>query len=231
MNSQFLPSSFLNLQRTEHAKLFDLDQPVWFALKAIAPYLESNLNPAMAGKRLGQSFIGENVFIGEGTLVEHGAVIKGPAWIGSNSQIRSGAYIRENVLIGNGVVIGNSCELKNSIVFDQAEIPHFNYVGDSILGFKSHLGAGVILSNVKLDRQEVILKLDGGKVLPTGLRKFGAVVGDHSEIGCHSVLNPGSLLGRHCIMYPGVQWRGILQDHQIVKLTQHTQVIERNEVT
>ena len=104
---------------------------------------------------IGKPFISDAVFIGSGTIVEQGAVLKGPAWIGENCHIRSGCYVRENVIVGDGVVMGNSCEFKNCILFDEAQVPHFNYVGDSILGYRAHLGAGVILSNVKLDHREI----------------------------------------------------------------------------
>ena len=139
--------------------------------------------------------------------------LKGPAWIGENCHIRAGCYVRENVIVGNGVVMGNSCEFKNCIVFDDVQVPHFSYVGDSILGYKAHLGAGVILSNVKLDHAEIsVLATDG--LIATGLRKFGAIIGDRSEIGCNAVLNPGSVVGRDCIIYPGTNFRGVLTGQQ-----------------
>ena len=109
---------------------------------------------------MGKPFISNTVFIGSGTIVEQGAVIKGPAWIGERCHIRSGCYVRENVIVGDGVVMGNSCEFKNCIVCDEAQVPHFNYVGDSIFGFRAHLGAGVILSNVKLDHREISVAID-----------------------------------------------------------------------
>jgi UDP-N-acetylglucosamine diphosphorylase / glucose-1-phosphate thymidylyltransferase / UDP-N-acetylgalactosamine diphosphorylase / glucosamine-1-phosphate N-acetyltransferase / galactosamine-1-phosphate N-acetyltransferase len=144
----FAPAQLLSLEHTAHPKLFEDQQYVWNALKQIASYLQFRLKPAVLGDLIGRPFISANVFVGRGTVVEQGAVLKGPAWIGENCQIRSGCYVRENVVVGNGVVMGNSCEFKNSIIFDEAQVPHFNYVGDSILGFKAHLGAGVILSNV-----------------------------------------------------------------------------------
>ena len=167
----------------------------------------------MFGELLGKPFISNRVFIGKGTVVEQGAVLKGPAWIGENCQIRSGCYVRENVIAGNGVVMGNSCEFKNCILFDEAQVPHFNYVGDSILGHHAHLGAGVILSNVKLDHGEIAVSTPDGDI-PTGLRKFGAIVGDRTEIGCNSVINPGSVIGRDCMIYPSVNFRGVLRAWQ-----------------
>ncbi len=168
------------------------------------------------------------MFVGAGTIVEQGAVLKGPAWIGEKCHIRSGCYVRENVVVGNGVVLGNSCEFKNSIIFDEAQVPHFNYVGDSILGYHAHLGAGVILSNVKLDHSEIAVAAAEGNIA-TGLTKFGAIVGDRTEIGCNAVINPGSVLGRDCLVYPGVNFRGVLSPGSVVKLRQEVQVLERRD--
>ena len=130
------------------------------------------------------------MFIGEGTVIEPGAYIKGPAWIGAGCEIRHGAYIRENVIVGAGSVIGNSSEIKNSILFAKCQVPHFNYVGDSVLGTRVHLAAGVIVSNLKLDGTTIEVRA-GGELVSTGLRKFGALIGDGAEVGCQAVLNPG----------------------------------------
>ncbi|HWB58982.1 MAG TPA: UDP-N-acetylglucosamine diphosphorylase, partial [Chthoniobacteraceae bacterium] len=178
----FAPEKYLDLSHTEHRMLFENAANVWDALKQISSYLKFRLQPAMHGRLIGKPFISNAVFIGQGTVIEQGAMIKGPAWIGENCEIRNGCYIRENVIVGNGAVLGNSCEFKNSIIFDEAQIPHFNYVGDSIVGYKGHLGAGVILSNVKLDHSEVLVT-GGHGLIPTGLKKFGAIVGDGVEIG------------------------------------------------
>lgn len=222
----FSPSEFLDLEHTEHRVLFDSIESVWQALPQIAAYLQFRLKPAILGRAIGKPFISNAVFIGRGTVVEHGAMIKGPAWIGENCEIRNGCYIRENVIMGDGVVAGNSSEFKNCLVFDEAQIPHFNYVGDSILGFKAHLGAGVILSNVKLDKTEVkVAGVDG--FISTGLRKLGAIVGDRAEVGCNSVLSPGSLIGRDAIVYPGTQWRGVLPAGHIAKLRQEFSIVKR----
>ncbi len=209
----FAPAQFLNLEHTAHPKLFEDQSYVWNALKQIASYLQFRLKPAVLGELVG---------------LEQGAVLKGPAWIGENCQIRSGCYVRENVVVGNGVVMGNSCEFKNSIIFDEAQVPHFNYVGDSILGFKAHLGAGVILSNVKLDHGEISVAADESPIA-TGLTKFGAIVGDRTEIGCNAVINPGSVLGRDCLVYPNVNFRGVLPEGSVVKLRQEFQILERRE--
>lgn len=222
----FAPADYLDLSHTQHGILFPSDEPVWTALTRIESYLGFRLQREIRTSIPQGAFISEDVFIDEGTTVEPGAVIKGPAWIGRNCHIRSGCYVRENVVIGDDCVLGNSCEFKNCIVFDHAEVPHFNYVGDSILGFKAHLGAGVILSNVRLDRREVVIN-DGRCDHSTGLRKFGAIVGDHVEIGCNSVINPGSLLGRHSVIYPLTSFGGILPARSMVKTRQQQVVVTR----
>src|SRR5438132_13703037 len=177
----FAPADYLSLEHTIHPKLFENQKYVLDALNQIASYLQFRLKPGVLGELLGKPFISNNVFVGAGTIVEQGAVLKGPAWIGEKCHIRSGCYVRENVIVGNGVVMGNSCEFKNSIIFDEAQAPHFNYVGDSILGYRAHLGAGVILSNVKLDHREISVVTEQGDVA-TGLTKFGAIIGDRTEI-------------------------------------------------
>jgi NDP-sugar pyrophosphorylase family protein len=136
--------------------------------------------------------------------------------------------VRENVIAGDGVVMGNSCEFKNCILFNGAQVPHFNYVGDSVLGHQAHLGAGVILSNVKLDHREIMVAASDGNIA-TGLTKFGAIIGDHTEIGCNTVINPGSVVGRNCIIYPGANFRGVLPDSSIVKVRQNLQILERHD--
>ncbi len=223
----FAPERYLDLSRTEHRVIFENVEDVWQALPKISAYLKFRLKPAIYGRLIGKPFISNAVFIGKGTVIEQGAMIKGPAWIGENCEIRSGCYIRENVIIGNGVVAGNSCEFKNCLIFDEAQVPHFNYVGDAILGYKAHLGAGVILSNVKLDHAEVSVITPDGKFRSTGLRKFSAVVGDHAEIGCNSVISPGSLIGKHSIVYPGTQWRGTLPEKSIAKIRQQIEIVPR----
>jgi NDP-sugar pyrophosphorylase family protein len=227
----FRPSDYLDLDRAPKpaAELFCDDRPVWEALAGIGATLNSLERFISQAQVSPQAHIGKHVRLGPGTIVEAGATIKGPASIGPGSWVRAGAYVRENVITGAEVVLGNSCEFKNCIVFDNCEVPHFNYVGDSILGYKAHLGAGVILSNVRLDRENVrVADPDHpGVKLDTGLRKFGAIVGDGTEIGCNSVLSPGSIIGRDCILYPGTQWSGILPSNRIVKLRQEHEIIER----
>jgi len=225
----FAPEQYLNLERTEHRVIFENVESVWQALPKIAAYLKFRLKPAINGKLIGKPFVSNAVFVGRGTVIEHGAMIKGPAWIGENCEIRNGCYIRENVIMGNGVVAGNSSEFKNCLIFDEAQVPHFNYVGDAILGHKAHLGAGVILSNVKLDKSEITVTGSNGKAVATGLKKFSAVIGDEAEIGCNSVISPGSLIGRNSILYPGTQWRGVLDENHIVKSRQTIEIVARRQ--
>jgi NDP-sugar pyrophosphorylase family protein len=212
----FSPADLFDLSQTEHAALFDGCEYAWDALKKLKPYLAAKLKPANLGKVEGHTFIGKDVYIGEGTVIEDGAMIKGPAIIGRNCQIRHNAYIREEVIIGDSCVIGNACEFKHSILFNGAQVPHFNYVGDSILGYKAHCGAGVKISNVKLMPENVTVEIDGVP-FDTGLRKFGALLGDHTDIGCNAVLNPGSIIGRGSVVYPNVCWRGFLPMNMLAK--------------
>ena len=212
----FKPADLFDLSQTAHAALFDGCEYAWEALRKLKDYLRGNLRPGLLNKCEGTAWIGDQVFVGEGTVVEDGAMLKGPAIIGRNCQIRHNAYLRENVIIGDNCVVGNSCELKNVFMFNNCQVPHFNYVGDSIIGHRAHLGAGVKVSNVKIDRRNVTVEMDG-KPFDTGLRKFGALLGDGAEIGCNAVLNPGSIIGRGAIIYPNVNWRGILHANMIAK--------------
>src|SRR5256714_2233784 len=225
----FAPADYLSLDHTAHPKLFENQNYAWDALKQIASYLQFRLKPAVLGELIGKPFISDSVFVGRGTIVEQGAVLKGPAWLGEDCHIRSGCYIRENVVVGNGVVMGNSCEFKNSIIFDEAQVPHFNYVGDSILGYRAHLGAGVILSNVKLDHSEIVVAASAGNIA-TGPTKFGAIVRDRTEIACNTVINPGTVIGRDCIIYPGANIRGVVPRAHIVKLRQDFAMISRRDL-
>jgi NDP-sugar pyrophosphorylase family protein len=155
-------------------------------------------------------------------------VITGPVWIGPESVIRPGALIRGNVLVGAKSVLGNACEYKNCLLMDQVETPHYNYVGDSILGTKSHLGAGAICSNLRLDRQPVTVR--GPEVTwDTGLRKFGAILGEHAEVGCNSVLNPGSVLGKRALVMPSMAFGGVLPANHIAKTRSTFSFIPRKD--
>lgn len=218
-----------DLSQTEHASLFEGCQYAWEGLSKIKAYLQGHLTPAQNGRVMGHCSIGPAVWIGEGTVIEDGAMIKGPAWIGRNCQIRHNAYIREDVIIGDGCVIGNSCELKNAFLFNGCQVPHFNYVGDSILGHYAHLGAGVKISNVKLVSGHIKVEFDG-RSYDTGLRKFGALIGDHAEVGCNAVLNPGSIIGRHSVVYSNLAWRGVLPSNAIAKLKQSFEITPRRSI-
>lgn len=224
----FKPADLFDLSQTEHAAIFEGCEYAWEALKKIEAYLLANLRPALRNRCLGEPYIGEKVFIGEGTMVEDGAMIKGPAIIGRNCEIRHNAYIREQVIIGDNCVIGNSCEVKNSILFNHAVAPHFNYVGDSILGYKAHLGAGVKISNFKLVPGNISVEIDG-KPFDTGLRKFGALLGDGADIGCNAVLNPGSIIGRGSVIYPNTNWRGVLREKMMVKNKAEQEIVPRRK--
>jgi len=220
----FEPAELFDLEQTEHAAIFDGSKFAWDALKKIEGYIAANLKPDLRNECEGVAFIGDRVFIGEGTVVEDGVMIKGPAIIGRNCKIRHNAYLRENVIIGDGCVVGNSTEIKNSLLFNGAQAPHFNYVGDSILGHKAHLGAGVKISNYKLFPGNIEVELDG-QPFDTGLRKFGALLGDGAEVGCNAVLNPGSIIGRGAVIYPNVFWRGILPANMIAKNKAKVEVV------
>ena len=226
LNGMTSPSDYLDFSHTRHAALFADNEPVWQAIAKIADYLRVNLKPEVLGDVSPKATVGADVFIGEGTVVEPGAVIKGPAWIGSHCVIRSGAYIRENVITGDHCTLGNSCEFKNCLLFDGCEVPHFNYVGDSILGYKAHLGAGVILSNVRLDRREVVITAEG-KRITTGMKKFSAVIGDLAEVGCNSVISPGTLIGPRSIVYPCANFSGVLPADSILKVRQQQEIAPR----
>jgi NDP-sugar pyrophosphorylase family protein len=201
----FRPADLLDLGQFQFPELFDGCENVWEALPKIAGFFKTN-----------------DVITGKGTVIEDGATIKGPAIIGRDCEIRANAYIRGNVIVGDGCVLGNACEFKNCVLFNGCQVPHFSYVGDSILGYRAHLGAGVILSNVKSVKGNVTV---AGK--DTGLRKFGAVIGDGAEIGCNCVLSPGSIIGRNSILYPNILWRGVCPPDSIVKLRQQHQIITR----
>src|ERR1041385_444519 len=216
----FRPADLFDLSQTAHAALFKDVEFAWEVLTKIPDYVAANVRPALHNTCEGRAFIGEKVFIGEGTIVEDGAMIKGPAIIGRNCQIRHNAYIRDHVIVGDGGVVGNSTELKNAILFNHAVAPHFNYVGDSVLGHKAHLGAGVVLSNFKSLPGNIGVDWEG-KPIDTGLRKFGALLGDGAEVGCNAVFNPGSISGRPSVTYPTVNWRGVLPEDRIVKFVKN----------
>ena len=205
-----------DLRQTEHGGLFRSLGQAWEAVPRIAEYLAANLQPQQLGQALGQAVVEGDVFIGEGTVIEPGALIRGPVWIGGNCRIGHGATIRDNVIVGDGCVVGHSVELKNSLLFNGCDVPHFNYVGDSVLGHRVHLGAGAKLANYRLIRGNVNVRLADRKI-DSGLAKFGALIGDRTEIGCNAVLQPGTILGRDCVLYPSVTFGGVLPVGRLVK--------------
>ena len=160
--------------------------------------------------------IKEDVWVHNTATIFESAYIAGPCIIGANSEVRHCAFIRGSALVGENCVVGNSCELKNVILFDHVQTPHYNYVGDSILGYYSHMGAGSITSNVKSDKKLVVVHSDEEN-LETGLKKFGAMIGDHVEVGCNSVLNPGTVIGRNSNVYPLSRVRGLIPENSIYK--------------
>jgi len=157
----------------------------------------------------------ENVWVHKSAIIAESADITGPCIIDEEAEIRHCAFIRGSAIVGKNSTLGNSCELKNSILFNKVEVPHFNYVGDSILGFRAHMGAGSITSNVKSDRTNVVIK--GDEIIETGIRKVGAFLGDYVEIGCNSVLNPGTIIGPNSSVYPLTSVRGVIEPDTIVK--------------
>lgn len=169
--------------------------------------------------------IGENIWVAKTAKVAPTAYIAGPTIIGENAEIRHCAFIRGKAIVGEGAVVGNSTELKNVILFNKVQVPHYNYVGDSILGYKSHMGAGSITSNVKSDKKLVIVKNEKEQI-QTGLKKFGAMIGDEVEVGCGSVLNPGTVVGKNTNIYPLSSVRGIIPEKSIYK--NKNEIIEKN---
>ncbi len=222
------PADLFDLTQTEHAAIFEGCTYAWEALTRINECLRTKLCPGLHNQCQGTAWIGDQVSIGEGTVLEDGVMIKGPAIIGRNCQIRHNAYIREHVIVGDNCVVGNASELKNALLFNHAVVPHFNYVGDSILGYKVHLGAGVKVSNFRLVPGNIYVEVEG-KPFDTGLRKFGALVGDGAEIGCNAVLNPGSVIGRHSVVYANTNWRGILPAHRVAKNRAEIEIVERRQ--
>jgi NDP-sugar pyrophosphorylase family protein len=160
--------------------------------------------------------IDDNVWISKSAIIDSSSKIMGPCIIDDNTEIRHCAFIRGGVIVGKNCVIGNSCELKNAIVFDNCQIPHFNYMGDSIMGYHSHIGAGVIVTNLKSDKSNVVIKNNGNEI-ETGLRKMGSIIGDYVEVGCNSTLFPGTIIKQNVNVYPLTRVRGVIPENSIVK--------------
>lgn len=185
----------------------------WEALEGIGLFAEE-LGPSLSEEEYEKW--GENVWVHKTAKVAPTACLTGPAVIGPEAEIRHCAFLRGKVIVGQGAVVGNSTELKNVILFNEVQVPHYNYVGDSILGYKAHMGAGSITSNVKSDKCLVIVHGEDEEI-ETGLKKFGAMIGDHVEVGCGSVLNPGTVIGRESNIYPLSSVRGCVNSHSIYK--------------
>lgn len=217
---------FFDLSEFEHAALFDGTEYVWEALTHLEEYIERRLKPGVEGKVMEGAVIEGSVFIGADTVVEPGALIRGPTIIGKGCEIRQGCYIRGQVIVGDGAIVGHASELKGSVLLNEAKAPHFNYVGDSILGGDCNLGAGTICSNLKVTWEPVVVRAEG-REYDTGLLKLGAIVGDKVETGCNTVLNPGTLLGKRCLIYPCSSLRGYYPPDSVIKLRQNIQVVQR----
>ena len=202
-----------DLTHTAAAPLLAKTVYPWEALASIKDFI-LRLGPTLPASEYDHP--AETVWIAKSARVAPTASITGPCIIGPDTEVRQCAFVRGSALVGAGCVVGNSTELKNVILFDSVQVPHYNYVGDSILGYKAHMGAGSITSNVKSDKTLVVVK-DGAEQLETGLKKFGAMLGDHVEVGCNSVLNPGSVLGRGVSVYPLSCVRGVVPENHIFK--------------
>lgn len=205
--------NIFNLNKTIASPLFRENIFPWEVLSLIEGFIK-RIGPQLPSNEYVQT--GEYIWISKSATVAPSASITGPCIICDNAEVRHCAFIRGNAIVGKNTVVGNSSELKNVILFDDVQVPHFNYVGDSILGYKSHMGAGSITSNVKSDRTLVTVKVNGREIC-TGLNKFGAILGDYVEVGCNSVLNPGAVIGRNTNIYPLSSVRGYIPENSIFK--------------
>lgn len=202
-----------NLNETIARELLEKHEYPWEVLPEISDFI------IQLGNKLDENEykkIGEDIWVAKSATVAPTAYIHGPAIIGKNAEIRHCAFIRGKAIVGEGSVVGNSTELKNVILFNKVQVPHYNYVGDSILGYKSHMGAGSITSNVKSDKKLVVVK-NGRERIETGLKKFGAMIGDEVEVGCGSILNPGTVIGKNTNIYPLSSVRGVIPKERIYK--------------
>ncbi len=206
-------SELYSLEHTIAAEIFEGKTYPWEILgelKSFIVKLGESLDPEKFEKR------GENIWIAKSATVFDSAYIAGPCIIDEGAEVRHCAFIRGSAIIGKNSVVGNSTEVKNALIFDNVQIPHYNYVGDSVLGYKSHMGAGSITSNVKSDKTLVVVKSADCKI-ETGLKKFGAMLGDFVEVGCGSVLNPGTVIGKNSNIYPLSSVRGVVPENSIYK--------------
>ncbi len=213
MMKEFTIERLLDLKETIAAELFEGKTYPWEVLPEIKDFilkLGKTLDPEEYEYKEG------DIWIARSAEVAPTACINGSAIIGKNTEVRHCAFIRGNAIVGDGCVVGNSTELKNVVIFNCVQVPHYNYVGDSVLGYKSHMGAGSICSNVKSDKQLVVVK-DKEEKVETGLKKFGAMLGDHVEVGCGSVLNPGTVIGKNTNIYPLSSVRGCVPSDSIYK--------------
>ena len=213
MNHELTVHALLDLTKTVAADIFEGLIYPWEALPKISEFI-MKLGAALPKDEYIQK--DDNIWIAKSASVAESAYLHGPLIVCPEAEIRHCAFIRGSAIIGRGAVIGNSTELKNCIIFDKAQVPHYNYIGDSILGFQAHLGAGAITSNLKSDRSMVTVRREDEK-LATELKKFGAIVGDHVEVGCNSVLNPGTVIGRNATVYPLSMVRGVVPSDSIYK--------------
>lgn len=214
---ELFPSYYFDLSTYKHRSLFDEKSYVWESLKAIDPYLKDYPLGKIETPIPSTAYLVDPalISIGTGTVVEPGAYIKGPCIIGENCTIRHGAYIRGLVITGDRCVIGHATEIKQSILLDDAHAAHFAYVGDCILGNHINLGAGTKCANLRLDNGNIVIHIKG-QHFPTGLRKMGMILGDHSQTGCNSVSNPGTLAGKEIICYPCTSISGFIPSHKVV---------------
>lgn len=231
MNSviDWTAGQFFALEAFAHRAIFSPEDPVWDALKRLEEYIQATMQPGVHRSvkiMEGAILLGEDFQIGEDCVIEPGAFLRGPLILGRGCEVRHGAYLRGGVLAGDGCVFGHASEFKNAILLDGAKAPHFNYVGDSILGAGVNMGAGSKLSNVKIIHGNVSVSA-GSQRVDTGLRKFGAVLGDGVEVGCNAVLNPGTVLGPRCMIYPNTSSRGYYPANTVIKLRQEMDVRRR----
>ena len=206
-------NKIINTDKTIAKELFDEVDNVYEVLPKIKEYIIELGNSL---DKNNYKEIDKNIWVGNNVNIDKLSTIIAPCIIDDNTEVRPGAYLRGNVIIGKNCVIGNSVEIKNSIIFDNSQIPHYNYVGDSILGYHSHLGAGVILSNLKNDKTNIVIKGKDSNI-ETNLRKMGSIIGDNVDVGCNSVLFPGTVIGNNTSIYPLTKVRGIIESNSIMK--------------